>query len=1114
MLNLKAAKELAAKELGTSAGSKALDRLDKSGNSFSYEEESLSLAPRFAVGDCVEYRSDTHKQWLHGTIQRVREGGAVYDLDVKKGAQANKLRPARTSLGSAVAPDLFDRVDRNHDGVISRDEFRGAMQNHLLANGDLRAPSAASTGRLSRASGSERREPTTKGVERRAPSVGRREPSALMPREVDTSLQARELQAELSVATRRIHTQQLEWADQAGRDMATRAGAVTVRKLVQSTKSLLHNFEGALMLRTGFLAGCFHSWRLQVELGVAGKQHREELEQHHDAWAAHFNQSKKTFEEELAAHADHQMTVKEKRRQQAIKLIDQWAEGEKKGLLRQSCVAWSGYALKQRCVKRAATQIHAAIFGWAEGKVKGTAHACLLSWHHLTVSELEVQKKEAEMEKLQGSYQQRLEEERKRKDQELAKKLADIEAKRKDRSRGVEAILLQWEKGKAKGSVAMVWKAWSTFYKEKKAKDHRKYSMDMQMRKWMEGDRKGSLHSCFLRWSAESKQGTVARQAEAARVKEQRNLEKMLSDAEQHARDAENRFASEEARRKDAAKQQVQMIVAKWEMGSNKGALKSVCASWYKYTMDVKRLARSRQAVHAALAKSLMGNARGAAHTALLNWKSLAQAEKFEREKAEVTAKERAQFSKFLEETQAEHDARMQDAYDSVAREKARAHQMTSAILAQWMGGNAKGMRLTCFKEWKKSVEDTKQHELQRNSVKDSLLRFIEGDQKAAVHSCWNGWKNYMRLEAAHLKALQAQDGKVAELEAKVAGLMRHKMAMSLKYVERLAGSQPRVLMGTTFHAWHNESLGAAADLEAKRQQELYLEEMERQREMAETKAKEKRALVAAALGYKTEKTLAIAMFEAWAYLWEKRKDDRINKLQHNAAMEKYSKFMIGKMLKQNDGALLASTFAEWHREGKILAHENRHLTSQQKLDEAHGTIKELASSNADLQDQLNLAYQQIELITETLQKELKLKEEMAAELHNAYDIKLRKSTTPNGTGSLALGSWSRTSSVEARKAPRDRDDLDETTPRLFTPRNGTKKERVSVSESKVRSGRPSTGGPPELPPAPTLPNRSSRGPGSSSHSREVSPTSYCDWNGAVDRMQETGIVHLRNSSR
>ena len=34
------------------------------------------------------------------------------------------------------------------------------------------------------------------------------------------------------------------------------------------------------------------------------------------------------------------------------------------------------------------------------------------------------------------------------------------------------------------------------------------------------------------------------------------------------------------------------------------------------------------------------------------------------------------------------------------------------------------------------------------------------------------------------------------------------------------------------------------------------------------------------------------------------------------------ARFMIGKMLKQNDGALLASTFAEWHREGKILAHE------------------------------------------------------------------------------------------------------------------------------------------------------------------------------------------------
>ena len=54
------------------------------------------------------------------------------------------------------------------------------------------------------------------------------------------------------------------WAASAGREMASRAGAVTVRRMVETTKLLLQNLETALMLRAGFLANCYHRWHLEA----------------------------------------------------------------------------------------------------------------------------------------------------------------------------------------------------------------------------------------------------------------------------------------------------------------------------------------------------------------------------------------------------------------------------------------------------------------------------------------------------------------------------------------------------------------------------------------------------------------------------------------------------------------------------------------------------------------------------------------------------------------------------------------------------------------------------------------------------------------------------------
>lgn len=64
--------------------------------------------PQFEVGNQVVYWSDTYHQWMEATVVKKREGGATYDLDVKRGASARRmklLRPGECTAALAAAQD-------------------------------------------------------------------------------------------------------------------------------------------------------------------------------------------------------------------------------------------------------------------------------------------------------------------------------------------------------------------------------------------------------------------------------------------------------------------------------------------------------------------------------------------------------------------------------------------------------------------------------------------------------------------------------------------------------------------------------------------------------------------------------------------------------------------------------------------------------------------------------------------------------------------------------------------------------------------------------------------------------------------------------------------------
>jgi len=622
-------------------------------------KDALVVKPLFNVGDKVEYRSDTHRQWLAGTVQKVREGGTVYDLDVKKGAHASKLRKAVVSQPGS---------NLGYDGSPTRSR-QGANSSALSAPSVSRPP--PKTGTVL--------EPVTTAPAAR-PSLARNRSELARNVSDRTELEVRPFALDVGLPE--------EWAAQVGQEMTSRAGAVTVRKMVETTKRLLQNLESALILRAGFLAGVFHSWRLQGELTRFEEEHRQELEQHHDAWAAHFQQHQMSFQETLAKHAEHQMTAKEKRKQQADLIISQWAAGDAKGTCKQALRSWSHYALQERRAKRASSRITQMIYGWAEGKTKGTARACFQNWKMEALSSSAERKREADLAKLTASQAN----EQARRDAEMAAKLAEIESRKKDRTSGVEAVMANWAKGKVKGTAALCWKHWSDFAKAVKSRARRHEAIKMQMMKWAEGETKGTARSVWLCWKHEAKANKIARQAEQAAKEEAKRLEMMLADEQRKNGELHQTAAQILADKKAAAHRQIEYIAAKWAGGANKGAKSGIFKGWHSYVKDAKAKGRKNQAVHAALTKALLGEAKGAAKTALLNWHMLTKDEKAMRKREEDEKQANAKLAASLQEKEAElqkHLLQLQAVGDSA---KARAQHATQMVLKKWLGGDRVGM--------------------------------------------------------------------------------------------------------------------------------------------------------------------------------------------------------------------------------------------------------------------------------------------------------------------------------------------------------------------------------------------------------------------------------------
>ncbi|CAE8610839.1 unnamed protein product, partial [Polarella glacialis] len=244
-----------------------------------------------------------------------------------------------------------------------------------------------------------------------------------------------------------------------GQDMLSRAGAVAVSKMFDATKSIMQGLEDSLVMRAGFLAGAFHTWRCEATLWRVGRRYQDEFSNNQDEWEAHLGHHRRTFEEDLAAAADKAAAHKERVQNQHDLLLEQWGRGEAKGALDMCLRAWTQHVAQEKNRQRMAAGIHKAVFEWHDGQAKGLKHAVFSAWHHTSKQEVDAHRHAKELEDTKNGHSKEIE---KVLTEAERKVLAGMEALKHRDARGkedIELVLAKWERGDKKGLVSMVWQA-------------------------------------------------------------------------------------------------------------------------------------------------------------------------------------------------------------------------------------------------------------------------------------------------------------------------------------------------------------------------------------------------------------------------------------------------------------------------------------------------------------------------------------------------------------------------------------------------------------------------------------------------------------------------------
>jgi len=273
-------------------------------------------------------------------------------------------------------------------------------------------------------------------------------------------------------------------------------------------------------------------------------------------------------------------------------------------------------------------------------------------------------------------------------------------------------------------------------------------------------------------------------------------------------------------------------------------------------------------------------------------------------------------------------------------------------------------------------------------------------------------------------------------------------------------------------------------------------------------------------MGFKNEKGFTMKYFLIWSAIYQEDRQKRLHSLTHSKVMQKFG-LHIEKMSGTHAKELMTTGFQEWHHEARHNAFHNL----RGDMDHLRQIVDQLTQERLALAEQLTIVYQQLDSVTDTLQKELKTKEELAKELREANEQVFKAGFGGTHLDITSILSNSRPNSRPNTPGRRDAYTISSRRPVEREP----SVDKVSVAGSTVGSTRSALGSARVKPRSPvgSVGKASLRSPRSTTNSNleietsNLSPestvssvTGVCNWGSAIPRMRDSGLLHDNTAPR
>lgn len=220
---------------------------------------------------------------------------------------------------------------------------------------------------------------------------------------------------------------------------------------------------------------------------------------------------------------------------------------------------------------------------------------------------------------------------------------------------------------------------------------------------------------------------------------------------------------------------------------------------------------------------------------------------------------------------------------------------------------------------------------------------------------------------------------KLAHMEQALEKMISKSKASLLKYIAHMtSGASDPAFMSTLFASWRL----AVQEGRAERLQNDFEEELKKQANLHKIKLaedKEKKIAALGNMGFKSDKAERMKYFLLWLGVFQKARQMNAYRKKKHSTATKIGMWAIGYSSKD----LLGRYFREWQAASTASKSAAHRELFNAEVDKQRGQILSLREEN-------DFIHQQLTSVMDTLQKELKTKEELANELRDALDANSR----------------------------------------------------------------------------------------------------------------------------